>query len=293
MIVKELNRNEYIFLSRMQKVSYVEIYKGEYQKLKVGDKILCTFENEEIEAYVDNLHYVLASKNIIDGMFFDEEKYGKLHVYLKTNYVKKDYSNFIEEYFQYKQLLSESKKVNFEILSRETPIDITRTKIVMPIKIVNPLLLENVLVELFRLPKRVLHYLMEQRLAIDTMDDEFVARKTIGLTDPNYLSGIDAIIYLYNKLESKHPLLKDEDIFINEVYIYPQYWERMYVEDGEENQIAFSYLSLVNRCKRIVLLKNNPECPKLILDNEKRMAYERCDYLLERFINDGLLMKRW
>ena len=57
MIKKELNRFEYIFLSQMNKVDYVEIFKGEYQKLKVGDKVLCYYENEEIEAYVSKVYH--------------------------------------------------------------------------------------------------------------------------------------------------------------------------------------------------------------------------------------------
>ena len=124
MIKKELNRHEYLFLTRIRKVSYVAIFKNEYQKLKVGDKVLCVFENEEIEAYVDNLHYVLPSKTMIEGVLFDEEKYGKLHVYLSLNKLEKNYDYYIEEYFEYKKLLSESKRVNYNILSRTIPDDI-------------------------------------------------------------------------------------------------------------------------------------------------------------------------
>ena len=51
MIRKELNRFEYIHLTKGSKTFYVEIFKGEYQKLKVGDKVLCSFENEEIDFY--------------------------------------------------------------------------------------------------------------------------------------------------------------------------------------------------------------------------------------------------
>lgn len=293
MIEKELNRHEYIFLTRMCKVSYVVIYKGEYQKLKVGDKILCFFEGETIEAYVDNLHYVLPSKNVIEGVLFDEDKYGKLHVYLNLELRTNDHSYFIEEYFAYKKLLEESKRVNYNILSLTTPEDVFRTKIVLPCKVLNPLLMENAISSMFNLPKRVLHNLMKQSLMIDTMDDEFVSRKVENNSDSIYLTGIEAIEYLYNKIENKHPLLKEEDIFINEIYVYPQYWERMYIEDGEENGISYAYRSIVNRCKYIVMLKNNEDVPKLVLENEKRMLYEKYDYLLERFIHDGLLIKRW
>ena len=292
MIEKDHNRYEYKFLTRMHKVSYVAIYKGEYQKLKVGDKILCIFEGEQIETYVDNLHYVLPSKNVIEGVLFDEDKYGKIHVYLNLELRSKDYSYFIEEYYAYKKLLEESKRVNFNILSLTIPEDISRTKIVLPCKVLNPLLMENVLSSMFNLPKRVLHNLMKQSLMIDTMDDEFVSRKIENNSDPIYLTGIEAIEYLYNKIESKHSLLKEEDIFINEIYVYPQYWERMYIEDGEENGISYAYRFLVNRCKYIVMLNHNEDVPKLVLENEKRMLYEKYAYLLERFIHAGLLIKR-
>ena len=66
----------------------------------------------------------------------------------------------------------------------------------------------------------------------------------------------------------------------------------MYIQDNEENMISFSYLSLVNRCKFITMLKNDETAPKLVLENEKRMLFEKNMYLVERFINDELLIKR-
>ena len=293
MIKKELNRFEYIFLSQMNKVDYVEIFKGEYQKLKVGDKVLCYYENEEIEAYVSKLHYLLPLKDIIEGVVFDEEKYGKLFIYLTKEKKEIDQNYYISEYFEYKKLLEESKRANFNILSKKMPEDISKTKIGLPCKIINPLLMDNVLSSLFNLPKRILHNLMKQALVINTLDDEFISRKASSNEGSIYLTGLEAIEYLYKKLNINHPILKEEDIFIDEIYIYPQYWERMFVEDNEENEISFAYRSLVNRCKFITMLRNNEDDPMLVIENEKRMMYEKYVYLLERFINDGLLIKRW
>lgn len=293
MIKKELNRFEYIFLSQMNKVDYVEIFKGEYQKLKVGDKVLCYYENEEIEAYVSKLHYLLPLKDIIEGVVFDEEKYGKLFIYLTKEKKEIDQNYYISEYFEYKKLLEESKRANFNILSKKMPEDISKTKIGLPCKIINPLLMDNVLSSLFNLPKRILHNLMKQALVIDTLDDEFISRKASSNEGSIYLTGLEAIEYLYKKLNINHPILKEEDIFIDEIYIYPQYWERMFVEDNEENGISFAYRSLVNRCKFITMLRNNEDAPMLVIENEKRMMYEKYVYLLERFIKDGLLIKRW
>ena len=292
MIQKELNRFEYIFLTKTNKLTIFELFKGAYQKLKVGDKMLCIYEGEEIVAYVNRLEYVLTNETAVEGFYIDEEKYGKLHITLSRVGVKEDYSDYLTEYFEYKKLLSESKKINFNILSRTIPSDISRTKIGMPVDIVNPLLMDNVISSLFNLPKRLLHNLMKQWLVIDTMDDEFVARKCINMSDDHYLMGIDAARYLYDKLKISHSVLKEEDIFVNEIYVYPQYWERMYVQDEEENMISFSYISLVNRCKYITMLRNDPEAPKLVLENETRMLYEKNSYLIQRFIHDGLIKKR-
>ena len=293
MIKKELNRFEYIFLSQMNKVDYVEIFKGEYQKLKVGDKVLCYYENEEIEAYVSKLHYLLPLKDIIEGVVFDEEKYGKLFIYLTKEKKEIDQNYYISEYFEYKKLLEESKRANFNILSKKMPEDISKTKIGLPCKIINPLLMDNLISNMFNLPKRVLHHLMNQSLVIDTMDDEFIARRCVEVDGDIYLTGIDAINYLFKKLDITHLPLKEEDIFINEIYVYPQYWEKMFAEDNKENDISFAYRSLVNRCRFITMLKNDESSPKLVLENEKRMMYEKNVYLLERFINDGLLIKRY
>lgn len=293
MLKKELNRFEYIFLTKVNKLTIFELFKGEYQKLKVGDKFLCTFEGEKIEAYVNKLKYVLSNETAVEGFYIDEEKYGKIHITLNKEPIKEDHTCFIEEYFQYKKLLSESKKINYNILSKTIPSDINRTKIGMPVEIVNPLLINNVISDLFNLPKSLLHCLMRQWLVIDTMDDEFMARKCVNISDDHYLTGIEAVRYLYNKLNISHPLIKEEDIFVNEIYVYPQYWERMYVQDNEENMISFSYISLVNRCKFITMLRNDPEAPSLVLENEKRMLYEKNSYLVQRFIHDGLLIKRY
>lgn len=107
MIRKELNRFEYIHLTKGSKTFYVEIFKGKYQKLKVGDKVLCSFDNEEIEAYVIKLIYVPPGKEIIENIVFEEEKYGKLHVYLSLNPININNDFFVEEYFEYKKLLEE------------------------------------------------------------------------------------------------------------------------------------------------------------------------------------------
>lgn len=293
MIKKELNRFEYIHLTKTNKMFFAEIYKQDYQKLKVGDKVLCYYEKEEIKAYVTKLIYVLPKQNIIDNIFFDEDKYGKVHIYLSLDYKEEDYSYYVNEYFEYKKLLEESNRVNFNILSKVVPTNIERTKVVMPCEIINPLLMDNVISRIFNLPKRVLHHLMNQSLVIDTMDDEFVARRCVEVDGDIYLTGIDAIKYLFKKLDITHLPLKEEDIFIDEIYIYPQYWERMFVEDNEENGISFAYRSLVNRCKYITMLRNNEDAPMLVIENEKRMMYEKNVYLLERFINDGLLIKRY
>ena len=292
MIRKELNRFEYIHLTKGSKTFYVEIFKGKYQKLKVGDKVLCSFDNEEIEAYVIKLIYVPPGKEIIENIVFEEEKYGKLHVYLSLNPININNDFFVEEYFEYKKLLEESKRCNFDILSRKIPNDISKTKICMPIKILNPLLIDNVLTDLFDVPIKLLSSLMKQALVVDTMDDEFITRRSVKFEEGYCLTGLEAVLYLYNKKKVHHPLLKEEDIFVDEIYIYPQYWERMYVQDNEENMISFSYLSLVNRCKFITMLKNDETAPKLVLENEKRMLFEKNMYLVERFINDELLIKR-
>lgn len=293
MIKKELNRFEYIHLTKTNKMFFAEIFKQNYQKLKVGDKVSCYYEKEEIEAYVTKLIYVLPKQNIIDNVFFDEDKYGKVHIYLSLDYNEEDYSYYVNEYFEYKKLLEESNRVNFNILSKVVPTNIERTKVVMPCEIINLLLMDNVISRIFNLPKRVLHHLMDQSLVIDTMDDEFVSRRCVEVDGDIYLTGIDAIKYLFKKLDINHLPLKEEDIFINEIYVYPQYWKRMFVEDNEENDISFAYRSLVNRCKYITMLKNDESSPKLVLENEKRMMYEKNIYLLERFINDGLLIKRY
>lgn len=293
MIKKELNRFEYIHLTKTNKMFFAVIFKQDYQKLKVGDKVLCRYENEEIEAYVTKLIYVFPEKNIIDNLFFDDDKYGKLHIYLSLDYKEEDQSYYINEYLEYKKLLEESKRVNFNILSKVVPENIEKTKVVMPCEVINPLLMDNVISRIFNLPKRVLHHLMNQSLVIDTMDDEFVSRRCVEVDGEIYLTGIEAIKYLFKKIDIKHPLLKEEDIFINEIYVFPQYWKRMFVEDNEENGISFAYRFLVNRCKYITMLKNYESVPKLVLENEKRMMYEKYVYLLERFINDGLLIKRY
>ena len=293
MIQKELNRFDYIFLTKVNKLTIVDLFKGAYQKLKVGDKILCLFEGEEIEAYVNRLEYVLSNETAVEGFYIDEEKYGKLHITLSRDFLKEDNSYYLTEYFEYKKLLNESKKVNFNILSRTIPNDVSRTKIGMPVDIVNPLLMDNVISELFNLPKRLIHVLMRQWLVIDIMDDEFIARKCVNMSDDHYLTGIEAVRYLYGKLGVSHPSLKEEDIFVNEIYVYPQYWERMYVEDNEENMISFSYISLVNRCKFITMLRNDSDAPRLVLENEIRMLYEKNSYLVQRFISDGLIKKRY
>ena len=70
MIKKELNRFEYIRLTKTNKMFFAEIYKQDYQILKVGDKVLCYYEKEEIEAYVTKLIYVFPQQNIIDNIFF-------------------------------------------------------------------------------------------------------------------------------------------------------------------------------------------------------------------------------
>ena len=70
MIKKELNRFEYIHLTKTNKMFFAVIFKQDYQKLKVGDKVLCRYENEEIEAYVTKLIYVFPEENIIDNIFF-------------------------------------------------------------------------------------------------------------------------------------------------------------------------------------------------------------------------------
>lgn len=293
MIKKKLNRFEYIRLTKTNKMFFAEIFNKDYQKLKVGDKVLCYYENEEIEAYVTKLIYVFPEKNIIDNLFFDDDKYGKLHIYLSLDYKEEDQSYYINEYLEYKKLLEESKRVNFNILSKVVPENIEKTKVVMPCEVINPLLMDNVISRIFNLPKRVLHHLMNQSLVIDTMDDEFVSRRCVEVDGEIYLTGIEAIKYLFKKIDIKHPLLKEEDIFINEIYVFPQYWKRMFVEDNEENGISFAYRFLVNRCKYITMLKNYESVPKLVLENEKRMMYEKNVYLLERFINDGLLIKRY
>ena len=293
MIKKKLNRFEYIRLTKTNKMFFAEIFNKDYQKLKVGDKVLCYYENEEIEAYVTKLIYVFPEKNIIDNLFFDDDKYGKLHIYLSLDYKEEDQSYYINEYLEYKKLLEESKRVNFNILSKVVPENIEKTKVVMPCEVINPLLMDNVISRIFNLPKRVLHHLMNQSLVIDTMDDEFVSRRCVEVDGEIYLTGIEAIKYLFKKIDIKHPLLKEEDIFINEIYVFPQYWKRMFVEDNEENGISFAYRFLVNRCKYITMLKNYESVPKLVLENEKRMMYEKYVYLLERFINDGLLIKRY
>ena len=292
MIRKELNRFEYIKLINGSTMYFVEIFKGEYQSLKVGGKVTCYFENEEIEGYVTRLHYVFPTQTVIENVYFDEEKYGKIHVYLSLKPSTIDNSEYIEEYFEYKKLLQESKRANFNIISRKIPDDISKNKICMPIKIINPLLIDNVLTEIFDVPTKVLHFLMKQALAIDTMDDEFITRRCVKLEEGYCLTGIEAVKYLYSKKKVSHSLLKEEDIFVDEIFIYPQYWKRMFIQDEEENMISFSYLSLVNRCKFITMLKNDEEAPKLVLENEKRMLYEKNVYLVERFINDGLLKKR-
>ena len=293
MIKKKLNRFEYIRLTKTNKMFFAEIFNKDYQKLKVGDKVLCYYENEEIEAYVTKLIYVFPEKNIIDNLFFDDDKYGKLHIYLSLDYKEEDQSYYINEYLEYKKLLEESNRVNFNILSKVVPTNIERTKVVMPCKIINPLLMDNLISNMFNLPKRVLHHLMNQSLVIDTMDDEFIARRCVEVDGDIYLTGIDAINYLFKKLDITHLPLKEEDIFINEIYVYPQYWEKMFAEDNKENGISFAYRFLVNRCKYITMLKNYESVPKLVLENEKRMMYEKYVYLLERFINDGLLIKRY
>ena len=293
MIKKKLNRFEYIRLTKTNKMFFAEIFNKDYQKLKVGDKVLCYYENEEIEAYVTKLIYVFPEENIIDNIFFDEDKYGKVHIYLSLDYNEEDYSYYVNEYFEYKKLLEESNRVNFNILSKVVPTNIERTKVVMPCKIINPLLMDNLISNMFNLPKRVLHHLMNQSLVIDTMDDEFIARRCVEVDGDIYLTGIDAINYLFKKLDITHLPLKEEDIFINEIYVYPQYWEKMFAEDNKENDISFAYRSLVNRCRFITMLKNDESSPKLVLENEKRMMYEKNVYLLERFINDGLLIKRY
>ena len=293
MIKKELNRFEYIHLTKTNKMFFAEIFKQDYQKLKVGDIVLCYYENEEIESYVTKLIYVYPTHNIIDNIFFDEDKYGKLHIYLSLDYKKEDYSYYVNEFFEYKKLLEESNRVNFNILSKVVPTNIERTKVVMPYEIINPLLMDNVISRIFNLPKRVLHHLMNQSLVIDTMDDEFVVRRCVEVDGDIYLTGIEAIKYLFKKLDINHLELQEEDIFINEIYVYPQYWKRMFVEDNEENGISFAYRFLVNRCRFITMLKNDESSPKLVLENEKRMMYEKNVYLLERFINDGLLIKRY
>lgn len=293
MIKKKLNRFEYIRLTKTNKMFFAEIFNKDYQKLKVGDKVLCYYENEEIETYVTKLIYVFPEENIIDNIFFDEDKYGKVHIYLSLDYNEEDYSYYVNEYFEYKKLLEESNRVNFNILSKVVPTNIERTKVVMPCKIINPLLMDNLISNMFNLPKRVLHHLMNQSLVIDTMDDEFIARRCVEVDGDIYLTGIDAINYLFKKLDITHLPLKEEDIFINEIYVYPQYWEKMFAEDNKENDISFAYRFLVNRCKYITMLKNYESVPKLVLENEKRMMYEKYVYLLERFINDGLLIKRY
>ena len=178
---------------------YVEIFKGEYQKLKVGDKVLCSFDNEEIETYVIKLIYVPPGKEIIENIIFEEEKYGKLHIYLSLNPININNDFFVEEYFTYKKLLEESKRSNFDILSRKIPNDISRTKIGMPIKILNPLLIDNVLTELFVVPINLLSSLMKQALVVDTMDDEFVTRRSVNLEEGYCLTGLEAVLYLYEK----------------------------------------------------------------------------------------------
>ena len=41
MIKKKLNRFEYIRLTKTNKMFFAEIFNKDYQKLKVGDKVLC------------------------------------------------------------------------------------------------------------------------------------------------------------------------------------------------------------------------------------------------------------
>ena len=228
-------------------------------------------------------------------MLFDEEKYGKLHVYVKRKECPMDENKYLEEYFVYKKLLEDSKSANFNILSKKIPEDITKTKIVLPCKIINPLLSDNVLSKYFNVPTKILHYLMKGSLVIDTLDGEFISRRVCNKESDSstYITGMEAIEYLYKRIKIKHPQLLEEDIFVNEIYVYPQYWKRMFVEDGEENGIAFAYRSLVNRCKYIVMLRNNEQAPKLVIENEKRMMYEKCVYLVQRFVHDKLLIKRW
>ena len=149
MIKKKLNRFEYIRLTKTNKMFFAEIFNKDYQKLKVGDKVLCYYENEEIEAYVTKLIYVFPEKNIIDNLFFDDDKYGKLHIYLSLDYKEEDQSYYINEYLEYKKLLEESNRVNFNILSKVVPTNIERTKVVMPCKIINPLLMDNLISNMF------------------------------------------------------------------------------------------------------------------------------------------------
>ena len=82
----------------------------------------------------------------------------------------------------------------------------------MPIKILNPLLIDNVLTELFDVPINLLSSLMKQALVVDTMDDEFVTRRSVNLEEGYCLTGLEAVLYLYEKKKVHHPLLKEEDI---------------------------------------------------------------------------------
>ena len=67
MLEKELNRFEYVFLTKVNKLTIFELFKGEYQKLKVGDKFLCTFEGEKIEV-IKNIYDKYQSLNDAYGM---------------------------------------------------------------------------------------------------------------------------------------------------------------------------------------------------------------------------------